>query len=488
MPSISKPWAILLCKFSDKADEPQPVDYYADLFTQNGTGGICDYFRAVTCNTLDLSQSRVFGWFNAGHTSTEYSQLVSQQASGSRTAVIQWGKSAAQAAGVNLAGFSNVLVYFNVKPAVHDHGAAGIPGDVLILQNDPATCEFGFICHEMGHGLGLQHSWAANPDFVYGDGWDVMSWQTTQYTFNYGFRGTSGLATVAMNAHNLGRLNALPQQRVWTPPHANFSEQVVLDPLGQPAIGNHGFLNIKILPQSSSPARADGSVYSIECRKKAGWDQAIPRNAVLIHQLRTDGNSYIQPARWTDFVAGSRFNTPDPKVFVQVMAIDNALATATIRTWDIPENSLRREDSDSKVYLIKNGTKCWVTSPAVLTQLGFSFADVRVVPDGGLNTLPLGADIYLHGVLVTGVHPYPVKINLPATITVSATDSVSNAAVNGRVIVNNIDIGATNTPITYTFKSIRKRVGTAWEVFYPGVLVRAANYADTAVDCGFPDA
>jgi hypothetical protein len=40
MSTINWPWAIILCRFSDIADEPQPVDYYEDLFAQNGTGGV----------------------------------------------------------------------------------------------------------------------------------------------------------------------------------------------------------------------------------------------------------------------------------------------------------------------------------------------------------------------------------------------------------------------------------------------------------------
>ena len=459
MPSISKPWAIILCKFSDRPDEPQPRSYYEDLFIKNGSGGVCDYFRTVSCNALDLSQSQVFGWFNAGHTITEYAQLVTAQASGSRATVVQWGKTAAMAAGINLTGFSNVLVFYNVKNPVHDHGAVNIPGDVLILQDNPNSCEMGFICHEMGHGMGLQHSWCANPDMVYGDGWDLMSWQTTQFTFNFSFRGTSGLATVALNAHNVDRLGALPASRVWRPAAANFNEQVVLDPLGQSSVGHHGYLNIQLPAAACKPARPDGSMYSVEFRRKLGWDQAIPRNAVLIHQVRTDGNSYIQPARWTDFVAGGRFVTPDPKVFVQVMSIDSNVGTATLRVWDIPEGSLRKEDSDPKVYLVKNGTKCWIVSPAVLAQQGFSFADVRVVPDGGLNTLPAGPDIQLHGTLEVKTIPYPVQVNRSVSITVRAIDSLSRSAVAGRVIVGNIDIGAANTPVIHTFTGRKTALG-----------------------------
>jgi hypothetical protein len=45
--TINWPWAIILCRFNDVPAIPQPVDYYEDLFTRNGTGGLGDYWRAV---------------------------------------------------------------------------------------------------------------------------------------------------------------------------------------------------------------------------------------------------------------------------------------------------------------------------------------------------------------------------------------------------------------------------------------------------------
>jgi hypothetical protein len=61
-----KPWAIILCKFSDLATfEPYPVDYRAMFHRIRGGNrtGI-DYFREVAYGALDLTGTRVFGWFN----------------------------------------------------------------------------------------------------------------------------------------------------------------------------------------------------------------------------------------------------------------------------------------------------------------------------------------------------------------------------------------------------------------------------------------
>ena len=99
MPTINWPWAIILCQFNDVPAIPQAPDYYADLFTVNGTGGLCDYWRSVSCNTLDLTESQVFGWFVMNHTSNEVNQL---RFPGDRATLVQWGLDTAGANGVNL--------------------------------------------------------------------------------------------------------------------------------------------------------------------------------------------------------------------------------------------------------------------------------------------------------------------------------------------------------------------------------------------------
>src|SRR6266513_1458432 len=272
--TINWPWAIILCQFNDRPVIPQQSDYYVDLYTRNGLGGLCDYWREVSGNALDLTGSKVFGWFTMAHASTELNNL---HFPGDRWKLVQWGIDAAKANGVNLAPFKQVLTVHNFGI---DHGFAG--NGVIIAHNTPTLCEFGFISHEMGHGLGFPHSFAANPDMEYGDGWDVMSFATTTVQAPITFRGTQGAATVGLNARNLDALGAVPLRRMWIPNSWDFSEQVSLDPLNQPPIGNHGYLVAKIVPNATRPMRPSGSSFTIECRRKAGWDRNIPNDTVLI--------------------------------------------------------------------------------------------------------------------------------------------------------------------------------------------------------------
>lgn len=478
MATISWPWAIVLCRFSDLAAVPQPPQYYVDLYTQNGAGGIPDYWRAATSDTLDLTGSQVFGWLTMAHPSSDVATLTFP---GDRWKLVQWGKDAAQANGISLTPFRAVLVVHNYGV---DHGFAG--NGVVIVHANPTLCEFGFICHEMGHGMGLNHSWAANPDFQYGDGWDVMSFATTTFQWTITFQGTQGAATVGLNAHNLDVLAATPAGRTWQPSGPDFSASVALDPLNQPAIGNHGSLVVKVPPAATNPTRPSASTYMAEFRHRAGWDQGIPEDSVTIREVRTDGNSYLQPGIYQRFKAGDQFVSADPKLFIRVVSIDPT-PTASLRIWDLPEGCLRKEDSKPKVYLIENGTKRWVTSPAVLFALGKTWADVRSVPDGGLTTVPDGPDVRLFAISVT---PYPVPVNRSVTVTVSAPDGTTGVDVHGQVIVNGAAVGTTGTPFSHNFRTRRVRIpGTnppEWDIIYPTGIVHATGYPDVDIDFGWP--
>ena len=466
-------WAIVLCRFNDRPTQTRPREYYQALFTEPGSGGVCDYWRAVTQNSLDLTGSQVFGWFQMSHASSEVSQLVFP---GQRDTLVQWGRDAATANGVNLAAFNNVLVVQNFGV---DHGAAG--NGVVIVHQDSNLCEFGFICHEMGHGHGLPHSFSANPDFEYGDGWDLMSFATTTFQFGISFLGAAGQATVGLNARNVEALSAVPAGRLWSRGSPDFSEQVVLQPIGQMPVGNRGHVAAKILPAATRPARANGSSYTVEFRRRAGWDRAIPRDAVLIHEVRSNGNSYL-PVRGLNLIAGDEFVTPDPKVWIRVRAIDATIETATATIWDAPNGSLRREESKPKVYLIENGAKRWVVSPQVLFGIGKTWTDVRVVPDGGLASLPDGPDLDLMSVSVT---PYPVPVGHSVSVKFTAENSSGNP-VAGTVKANGTVIGNTNAEFTYTFRGTRKLIGIReWEVTFPVVTVSAPNYPRVEVDCGW---
>jgi hypothetical protein len=396
-------WAVVLCKFSDQPTETRPPQYYKDLFTSIPGGPVATYWRDVTHGVIDTTGSQVFGWFTMPHSTAELAGLVFP---GQRSVLVQWGKDAAVANGVNLGAFGHFIVFMNYGV---DSGEAG--NGVVIHHENSALCEVAFICHEMGHDYGLPHSWSAAPDREYGDGWDLMSFNTTTFDWTINFEGASGAATVGLNARNLDVLGALPHSRVWSPPGPDFSSPVELAPGSQFPLPGDGYLALQVNAASTRPARPSGNPWYVEYRAKVGWDQAIPADSITVRERRISSGdlSFLNPTMWSSFQAGGTYVLPEPQVFVNVASIDTAQHRASLRVWDLPEGALRKEDSAPEVYLIRNRCKTWVESPDVLLKvLGRSWADVRSVPDGGLAGVPDGTPLvpfWGAGRLFPGAYP-----------------------------------------------------------------------------------
>ena len=229
--------------------------------------------------------------------------------------------------------------------------------------------------------------------------------------------------------------------------------------------------------------RPDGSTWTLEFRHKAGWDQAIPEDAVILHEVRTNSLSYLQPGMWQRFTAGQSGTIPAPKVRLQrSRSMTSAPPTATVRIWDLPNGCLRKEDSKPKVYLIENGTKRWVTSPAVLAWLGQSWADVRLVPDGALRSLPDGPDVVIPPALEVSVSPIPYRRTArPGTVTATDSAPVRQCRVGSWSTER---MWARRTPVHLHLPARRIGRPPDVEIIFPTVTVRAAGYPDATVDIG----
>ena len=154
-------------------------------------------------------------------------------------------------------------------------------------------------------------------------------------------------------------------------------------------MGSHGALVVKVPPGATRPARPDGSAFTVEFRRRSGWDQPVPRDAVLVHEVRTNGLSYLHPTEDASLVAGDMFVTPDPAVFIYVNRLDPRSGTATVSIWDIPDGCVRKDARSPARYVIEGGKKRLIVG----TQLpAHPLPTARVVPEHGLASLPDGPD------------------------------------------------------------------------------------------------
>jgi hypothetical protein len=315
------PWAILLCKFNDDTTEPQPRTFYEKLFTAAGVGShnMVDFFGDCSHGAIDVSGSRVFGWYTLSQKRSDY--VGSGPNWQGRQDLVNWARQAAANAKDDLTPFFGVVVVTNVPT---DLFGGGGPQAVC----GPGSLEPSVLGQEMGHGYGLAHSRIDGSEDDYRDPWDVMStWNSCFMTSHPDYT----LVGPGMNAANMRGRGWLAETRVWSNvAAASFSKTVVLRPLHR-----------RDLPGWLAADLPGG--YLVEFRMNEGWDAAIPRPAVLVHYF-ADNHSYLVngTAGHPDLVSGDKFEqssfsltkTTDLKLIVQ--AIDPNARTATIQvTYEI---------------------------------------------------------------------------------------------------------------------------------------------------------
>ena len=145
-----------------------------------------------------------------------------------------------------------------------------------------------YAAHEMGHCYGLNHANLATvpPDVEYGDKWDVMGdgWSFTGPIFGPkgpGHFPPNGRSGPGLSAPSLDFLGWLPKDRIATFVTSGKTVTYRLFALNntfRPDVRGH--LMIKV----PTPDR----IFTIEFRhpQPSSWDFGIPRDGVLIHELR----------------------------------------------------------------------------------------------------------------------------------------------------------------------------------------------------------
>jgi hypothetical protein len=331
----STPWAILLCKFKDIAAEPRPKSFFEDLFCAQGAGmgGMVDYWQQISYGAADVAGSTVFGWFQLDHTFQQDKTL-------NRFDRILEGIEAASGT-VNFDPFHGIVVILNA--ANIDMGAAQIGGvglslpssflpkpyGLVVLDATPTVWSPSAAAHEMGHGYGLPHSWAAMPDPVeYGDPWDIMSYSPSSYTFAGPNFAPSG---PGLNAPYLQSLSWLDENRVDViTPSDSYSyavnHELVLAALGHPEVQGYLAGRVDVVDPNGNPA-----TYMIEFRHRSRWDTGIPDDAVLIHEVAD--LSYLKAY----LSAGDQYMIETYGFGVFVEEINSPARTATVLIGKNPE-------------------------------------------------------------------------------------------------------------------------------------------------------
>ncbi len=263
-------WSVLLCDYTDSPTSPRTLADVRDMFTSVPADGVASYWFTASRGSVVSNRVEVRGFFRVA------------QSIATATARARWDRfndcrTAASAAGYTVPSGNGIVVMTN--PGIDLWGAtgaafAGIDGDV------------GAFGHEVGHGLGLNHSFNDDPGYrnapwsqigEYGDPWDVMSYA------NVFSRSTTrfGASPVGHNGPHLDRMGWLPRNEIVTfGSDGAASRTFTLTALHRTAAGGTRLIRIPFDPADLF------HYYTVELRVPRDQDTGIPAAIVMLHEVR----------------------------------------------------------------------------------------------------------------------------------------------------------------------------------------------------------
>jgi hypothetical protein len=321
---MAETWAILMCNASDRPPGANSMTRWNQFFNGADPGGAFNYWRDIKYGINDLSSTKIFGWFDLGRTTADLHGpgVLREQ-------VFQWAVDAANAAPSkpDLA-VSHVIAVVNASS--NDHGNIG--AGALFTFADSTPLEPTFMFHEMGHAMGLDHSFGEqtapclsgdNRPGAYCDIFDLMSAANVAAFVDAQGR-TSGPGLSAPNLHSLGVLEA---SRIWDL-GVSPAADVTLAALNRPDVAGH--LTARFRAESMSGPSA--STYYFEFRQPTQWDRGLAHDAVVMHEVRdADGLArLLTTANGGELHVGVPFSPPDGRVVVTLVNLASGQHQATI--------------------------------------------------------------------------------------------------------------------------------------------------------------
>ncbi len=318
-----QPWVTIMCKFQDIGNEPKNLSYFQNMYSASYPG-LNHYWQEASYNIVNINGSTATGWYTLpqprsyyvydqnsdGHADLDFTRITTDCAAVADSAVY-------------FPGYVGINMMFNSDLDGYAWGGSryiNIDGQnkfYRVTWEPPwGYTDITVMAHEMGHGFGMPHS-SGNYGATYDNVWDVMSnaWSNCSAA-NHPTYGCLGQQTISYHRDLVGWLNT---NKKFT---FNGTQQTItLERLTQPTTSDYLLAKIPI----------DGSTthyYTVEARKKIGYDSKLASEAVIIHEVNQfrsrpayvididgNGNTSDSGAQWT---VGETFTDAGNDVCVQI--------------------------------------------------------------------------------------------------------------------------------------------------------------------------
>jgi len=292
-PTGSQPWVSILCKYSDIEAEPRNLAYFQGMYA-NEIGGLDDYWRKQSYNRIDIAGSTAVDWVELPEPQTFYIPEPGSGSNSDRNAIFEDCTEAADPfvdfSNGGTGGFSGINMMLNGLLDCCAWGGGrfatldGVTKSWRTTWNPPwAFARSSVIAHEMGHGFGLPHSNNFDGDSnPYDSPYDVMS-SASGNSINDSVYGAQGKHHTAYHKE---RLDWFAESEI-IEVTAEGSATITIDAMAVPVTSNYRMARI--------PVPGTDDWYTVETRKRIGYDGNLPGDAVIISYVDTNRS---EPA-WT---------------------------------------------------------------------------------------------------------------------------------------------------------------------------------------------